>query len=112
MAGAAAVSQLANRVFDGWILVLFVRPGFVVVRVTARAIRLKSWRPPIDNLGVRLMAFGALQVVPMILWLVRQRNVAVVCGHPRVRDVAGIAFLRGVKVVLVLADSGNAIVTG
>ncbi len=58
------------------------------------------------------MAFRTLQVVAVVLWLVWQCNVTVIGGCPRVGDMAGIAFFRGIKVPWVWTDGRYAVVTG
>lgn len=110
MTRTRAVTQLAHCVLG--VAVFFVWPGFVVVRMATGTIRLKGRTPPIDDLGVRLVALRAPQVTPVILRLVWQRDVAVVRWRPCVRDVAGVAFLRGVEVTRVLSRRRSAIVTG
>jgi len=94
------------------VFTLLVRSRLVVAGVTAGTVRLKRGIPPGNKFGVGLVASSAQQVAAMILWFVGQGHVAVVSGRPRVRDVAGIAFLCGAEVTRVLTDRCYAIVTG
>ena len=110
MAGTAAVTQFADGVLD--IAVFLMRPGFVVVRVTARAIRLESSILPVDYLGIRPVTLGTWEVAAVILWLVGQSHVAVIRGRPGVARVADIALLRGAKVIPVGTSCRHAIVAG
>ena len=112
MTGAATITQFASSVFNVGILVLLVRPQLVIAGVATRTVWLECGVPPGDQFGVGLMASSAQQVAAVILWFVGQGHVAVVSGRPRVRDVAGIAFLCGAEVTRVLTDRCYAIVTG
>ena len=109
--GTSTVSELAYRIAHIRVLVLLMRPGFIVARVATSAIRFECRILPDNDFRVALVALGTLQVVSMILRLIGQRSVAVVRGSPCVRVVARIALLRGTKVIRVLADCYNTIVT-
>jgi len=89
-----------------------VRSRLVVAGVTSCTVRLKRRVSPGNEFRIGLVTRGAQQVAAMILRLVGQGHVAVVSGRPRVRDVAGIAFLCGAEVTRVLTDRCCAIVTG
>lgn len=80
--------------------------------MTTRAVRLKGRIPPGYQFSVGLVARSAWQVAAVILRFVGQRHVAVVRGHPRASNVAGIAFLERAEVVLVLPISIDTVVTG
>ena len=110
MARTTAVTQFADRVLG--IAVFLMRPGFVIVRVTACAIGLESRILPINNLGVRPVTLGTWEVATVILWLVGQGHVAVIRGRPGVARVADIALLRGAKVIPVGTSCRHAIVAG
>jgi len=106
------VSELAYRVADVRILVLLVRIGLVVARMTAGTIRFECRILPDNDFRVTLVAFCTLQVASVVLRLVRQRGMAIVCGHPRIGVVARITLQRSVEMVRVLADRCHTVVTG
>ena len=112
MTGAATITQFASGVFNVGILVLLVRPRLVIAGVTAGTVRLKGRVPPGNEFRVGLVASSAQQVTAVILWFERQRRVTIVRRRPRVRDVAGIAFLCGAEVIRTLTNRCYAIVTG
>lgn len=112
MTSAATITQFTGGVMSVGVFMLLVRPRLVIAGVTARTVRLKRRVPPGDEFRVGLVASSAQQVAAVILWFVGQRHVTIVCGHPRVRDVAGITFLCGAEVTRVLTDRRDAIVTG
>jgi len=72
MAGAGAISQLANRVAYVRIFVFPVRSCFVVIGMTAGAIRLECSIAPVNNFGIALMARSTEEIGPMIQRLERQ----------------------------------------
>ena len=111
MTGAATITQFAGSVMTVGVFVLLVRPRLVIAGVTARTVRLKGRVPPGNEFRVGLVASSAQQVTAVILWFVRQRRVTIVRRRPRVCDVAGIAFLYGVKVIRTLTNRCYAIVT-
>ena len=112
VAGAGTIPQFAGGVSNIGVFVFLVRPGFVVVCMTAGTVRLKCREPPGHEFSVGLVARGAGEVGSVILRLVWQCRVTVIRRCPRIRVVAGIAFLRGVEVPRILADRCYAIVTG
>lgn len=112
MAGAGTVSQLTGRVLRVGILSLPVWPGFVVVCVTARTVRLKRGELPVDGLRIGLMTGSTQQRRLMILRLIRQACVTVIGWRPGNRVVAQAAILRRVEVTRVLAGGYGAIVAG
>lgn len=112
VAGARAVTQFTRRVAHVGILMFLVWPGFVIARVTACTIRLKCRELPRNEFGVGLVAGGAWQVAAMVLRLVRQGHMAIIRRCPTVGYVAGVAFLRGIKVTRVRAGGSYAVVTG
>jgi len=110
MACTTAVTKFADGVSG--IAVFLMRPGFVIVRVAAGAIRLESSILPVDCLGIRAVTLGTWEVATVILWLVGQGHVAVIRGRPGVARVADIALLRGAKVIPVGTSCRHAIVAG
>ena len=112
MARAGTVAQLTGRVIG--IAILLVRPRSVVVRVTAGAIRLQGRQSPVNNFSVGLVAVGvgAIKVIAVIQWLIRQTRVSVIGWRPRIWAVAQTAVLRRIKVSRVLASRQVSIVAG
>ena len=112
MTGARAIAQFACSVANVRVLRLFVRPRLVVVGVTSCTVRLKCRELPIDHVGITLMAVNAVEVAAMIERFVGQSGVTVVCGCPRIRDMAQPTILYRVEVTGVHAGGRGAIVAG
>lgn len=71
--------------------------------MATRAIWLECREPPIDDIGIALVAIRARQGVPVIERFVRQARVAIVSRRPCVRVVARAAVHGRIKVPRVLA---------
>ena len=112
MAGAAAIAELTGRVFSVGILMLLVRPRFVIASVTTGTVGLKGGELPINHVRIVLMAGRTQQVAAVILWLIRQTGMAVIGGCPRNRAVAHAAVLRSIEVARVLTGRNRAVVAG
>ena len=89
-----------------------MRPRLVVAGVATGTIWLERRELPSYDLGVALMAFGAREIIAVVLRLIRKPGMAVVGRRPRIRVVARAAILRGIEVSGILARCGRAIVAG
>lgn len=112
VAGTGAISQLARGVLPVGVFGLLVWSGLIVACVATRAIRLKGRELPVNNLRIRLMAFGTLEIAAVILRLVGQANMTIVGWRPRIRLVTHAAVLPGIEMTRVLAGGLRAVVAG
>ena len=110
MAGAGAVTILTDRFITTVRAFVFIRS--VVAGMAACAIGLIRGELPADHLGVALVAIRTQEVSTMILRFVRKRSVSIIRRCPPVSGMAHITLLRGAEVVLILANSLHAVVTG
>ena len=80
--------------------------------MATRAIWLECREPPIDDIGIALVAIRACQGDLVIERFVRQARVAIISRSPRVRAVAGPAVHGSIKVPRVLARRNRTVMAG
>ena len=112
MAGASAITQLADRVPDIRVLVFLMRVGSEVVSVAAGAIGLVSGVRPVHGLRIVLVTVRAREIAAMIEGLVRKTHVPVVVGDPGSRVMALVTLPLRDEVPRILAGRNIPVVTG
>ncbi len=86
-----------------WLVVREVAPG---------AIRYIHRRLPVNRLGIAPVALSAVEVAPVIQWLIDQAEMLVDMWQPGIGHVTHIALLIGHEVPVVMAGRRVAVVTG